>query len=92
MNTDTGRIYDPEQYEALKRATGYAEGEIDVKFKKLVRAEAEEFRVAMEAGKVVPVSDRVAELMQAAQRAEKHKAKRKAASLSRKKNRHGRKR
>lgn len=60
MNTDTGRIYDPEQYERLRRAADPEQVEaLRAELREFAAQELRDFR----AGKVVPVSEHVANLM-----------------------------
>lgn len=78
MNTDTGRIYDPDEYQARNRAARRRE-KID--------AHQAEFEAAQAAGKIVPISETVARHVKTGQRVEDRRRQRKAAKAARKKNR-----
>ena len=98
MNTDTGRIYTPEEYERRNRNADSAEAYSavikqmdDAEAKRKEKAEQREFERARAAGKIVEVSEQVAKQQLAGQRVEARRLKRKAAKVARKKNRkHGR--
>lgn len=78
MNTDTGRIYPPE--------------ELRERFVAMEKQEAlddhqAEFERAYHANKIVPVSEDVAHTVRTGQRVKERRAKRKAAKAARKRNR-----
>lgn len=94
MNTDTGRIYEPEEMERRQRFRENPEllDQLASAAEKLRELEEQrEFEKASAEGKIVPVSDHVAKLMQKAQAAEKAEAvrieRRKAARAARRKDR-----
>jgi hypothetical protein len=78
MNTDTARIYEPDEFNARNRAARRREN---------LDAHQAEFEAAMEAGKIVPVSEEVVRIVKAGKAEAARKAKRKAARAARKKNR-----
>lgn len=81
MNTETGQIYPPGETEQMR-------AEIARKRFEELTATEREFAEADAAGRIVPVSDRVAKLMTSAHRADRdRKRKRKAATKARKRNR-----
>lgn len=74
MDTTSGRIYLPDEYQARK------DGRVDDEHQA-------EFRARLAEGRIVEVSDRVAVQQLAGQEAEARRARRKAAKLARKRNR-----
>lgn len=78
MDTQSGRVYEPDEYEQRMTA-------------RELRAELDEhqaeFEQAVEAGRIVPVSEQVARQQQTGQRVEERRRKRKAAKAARRKNR-----
>lgn len=78
MNTDTARIYEPDEFAQRKAAMDTRE-QLD--------AHQAEFEQAMRAGKIVPVSDHVASIVKQGKASAERKARRKAVRAARKKNR-----
>lgn len=74
MDTQTGRIYEPQEYS-------------DRKLRRIADAHQAEFERQEAAGRIVEVSPEVARLVQAGQRVDKRRLKRKAARASRRRNR-----
>lgn len=81
MNTDTGRIYAPDEFERLSSASRKAGN------REQLKREEREFADAMDAGKIVPVSDTVARHVQTGQRVDERRRRRKAAKAARRANR-----
>lgn len=80
MNTETGYIYTPEQIEALRKASGHKTDEIQTEFRQQFSPqEITDFQT----GRIVPVSERVANYM----REGKASVERKAARQARRNNR-----
>lgn len=74
MNTDTGRVYLPEEYEKRTK-------------REVLDEHQAEFEEAQRLGKIVEVSERVALQQLAGQEAEARRARRKAQKAARKQNR-----
>lgn len=94
MNTETGRIYEPEEYR--QRLAGGVGGDVFAALAEAERADAErkelreqlEFERALAAGRLVEVSAPVAQQVKLGQRElERRKSRRKASKAARK---HGR--
>jgi hypothetical protein len=78
MDTQSGRIYGPDEYDQRREA---------MELRRDLDEHQAEFEAAVRAGQIVPVSEQVARQQRTGQRVEERRRKRKAAKAARRKNR-----